>query len=223
MGVKDKLQQAKASWKVALSDPYFRWQFLITMVLFFAVSKHNFHFLNLWEAREGFRLHDPVLNMLQPRNFSNIIFFFTYSAILFVLVSSLSNPGRFVRGIQAYALIVMLRTASIYFFPLEAPAGMVLLVDPVANFFLHTHTIIKKDLFFSGHTATLAFMFLMAQNRFLKIFCFIALLTVPLLLMWQHVHYTVDIVFAPFVAYCCARAVDWVNRQHEYGKALFKY
>jgi hypothetical protein len=221
--MKDAFQRVKASWNNALHNQSFRWQFFLTLLVFLAVSQHNFHFLNLWEAREGIRLNDPVLRMLPPQDFSNIIFFFTYSAILFVMVATVANPGRFVRGLQAYSLIVALRTATIYFFPMEAPAGFVPLTDPVIDFLLNKDVVVTKDLFFSGHTATLAFIFLMAQGRYLKTFCFIALIVAPVLLMWQHVHYTIDVVCAPLVAYFALTFVNWVSTRYEYGKVLYKY
>lgn len=222
MGMNEKLMQAKATWKGALSNPHFRWQFLFSLFFLFAVMQHNIHFLNIWEMREGIRLHDPVLHLLPPRDFSSVIFFFTYAAVLFATVTVFSNPGLFVRALQAYSIITMLRTASIYFFPLNTPEGFIPLTDPVIDFFLNKHTIVTKDLFFSGHTATLAFMFFVVQNRYVKVFCFIAMLIAPFLLMWQHVHYTVDVMFAPIVAYSSMRLVDWVNQHHEYGKVLFE-
>lgn len=222
--MKETVLETRAAWKAALSDNSFRAQFIVSAVLFIIVSKHNFHFLNLWEyTREGHRLHDPVLQLLTPYDFSDIIFFFTYSAIAFGMVSGFANPGRFIRGLQAYTIIVFLRTTSIYFFPLEVPAGMITLIDPVGNFCFQSPTAITKDLFFSGHTATLAFMFLIAQHRWLKVFCGIALAIVPILLMWQHVHYTIDIVFAPIVAITCIKVVDWVSHHYEYGKVLYRY
>lgn len=222
MGMKEKLYQAKATWKVALGNPYFRWQFIFSLFFLFAVMQHNIHFLNIWQTRDGIRLHDPVLNMLPPHDFSSIIFFFTYAAVLFATVTVFSNPGLFVRALQAYSIITMLRTASIYFFPLETPEGFIPLTDPLINFFLNKYTIVTKDLFFSGHTATLAFMFFITQNRQVKWFCFTALLVAPFLIMWQHVHYTADVVFAPVVAYSSMKLVDWMNHHHAYGKVLFE-
>jgi hypothetical protein len=217
------IRQTVNAWQKAWSDVYFRWQFIISFVLFWVVCLHNFHYLNIWEFRTGERLNDPLLKILRPYDFSNIIFFFTYSAIVLVILSALPHPGYFVRGLQVYALITLLRTSAIYFFPLEPPADMILLVDPVADFFMHQKTVITKDLFFSGHTATLTMMYLFAQNKYLKIYCLVALIVAPFLLIWQHVHYAIDIVVAPFVAYGCVKIIDWVNNNYEYGKVLFRH
>jgi hypothetical protein len=178
----------------------------------------------LWELRTGERLDDVILKVLPPLDFSNIIFFFTYSTIILTMLSTLAYPGIFVRGLQAFTLITALRTASIYFFPLEPPVDMVLLVDPISGFLLNDDSlIVTKDLFFSGHTATLTLMFLCAQHKYLKTFCFVALLIAPALLIWQHVHYTIDIIVAPFVVYGSVKLVDWINLNFNYGKVLFKY
>jgi len=221
--MREILTQTRIAWMNAWSNTNFRWQLIITLLLLAVISKHNFYYLNIWEFRTGERLNDPILNMLPPINFSNFIFFFTYSTITLTILSAIPYPGHFVRGLQAFSLITLLRTSSIYFFPLEPPADMVLLVDPVAEFLLHNETVVTKDLFFSGHTATLTLMYLFAQNKYLKTFCLVALCIAPVLLMWQHVHYTIDIIVAPFVSYGCVKLVDWINNNYDYGKVLFRY
>jgi hypothetical protein len=221
--MKQILLNTQTAWQVAWSNKIFRWQFLISVAFFVFCSKFNFYCLNQWEFRTGERLNDVVMNYLPPTDFSNIIFFFTYGTIATTIITALAYPGVFVRGLQAYSILLLARVVSIYFFPLEPPAGMVLLVDPVGEFFLHQQVTVTKDLFFSGHTASIAFMFLMAQNRYVKTFAAVSLCIVPLLLVWQHVHYTVDIVFAPFVSFACLKLVEYANRNFEYGKILYQY
>ena len=218
------IAQTGKSWRTAWNDIHFRGQVIFSIVLLAAVSMCNFHYLSLWEFRTGERLNDVLLNILPPLDFSNIIFFFTYSTIIITMLSTLYYPGIFVRGLQAFSLVTALRTASIYFFPLEPPADMILLVDPVSGFLLNGESVVvTKDLFFSGHTATLTLMFMCAQHKYLKTFCFVALMIAPALLIWQHVHYTVDVLVAPFVVYGCVKFVDWTNHNFDYGKVLFKY
>lgn len=216
-------KQTATAWQNAWSHVHFRWQFIITFILFWIVCLHNFHYLNIWEFRTGERLYDPLLQILPPRDFSAIIFFFTYSAIILTILTTLPYPGLFVKGLQTYALITLLRTTSIYLFPIEPPADMILLIDPIAAFFLYQQTVVTKDLFFSGHTATLMMMYLFAQNKLLKTYCLVALIVTPLLLLWQHVHYTIDVIAAPIVAYGCVKFIDWANRNYAYGKVLSQF
>lgn len=221
--MKEVLRRTQNAWGAAWGNKIFKWQFIFTILFFVSSSKFNFYCLNQWEFRSGERLNDFVLNMLPPTDFSNIIFFFTYFTIISAIVSAIPYPGLFVRGLQAYSLLLIARVVSIYYFPLEPPADMVLLVDPVGGFFLNQEVTVTKDLFFSGHTATLTMMLLLGQNKYVKAFAAVALVIVPLLLLWQHVHYTADVVVAPVVAFLCLKAVDWANRNSQYGKILFQY
>lgn len=221
--MKEVINRTFTNWKNANANHLFRWQFLSSIVFFIFCSQFNFYCLNVWEARTGQHLNDILINMLPSYDFSNIIFFFTYFCVATTIITALPYPGTFVRGLQAYSLLLLARVVSIYFFPLEPPVGMIQLVDPVGEFFLHQEVTVTKDLFFSGHTATITFMFLLAQNRYVKSFCGVALCIVPLLLVWQHVHYTIDILVAPFVAYGCKELIEWVHKKNEYSKVLYDY
>ncbi len=211
------------AWSTCWQNKYFRWQFILSILFFIGATHYNFHYLNIFEHRTGIHLDDFILNMLPPTDFSNIIFFFTYFALITSMVSAIPYPGIYVRGLQAYGLILLLRVVSIYFFPLEPPKNMILLIDPVAEFFLYEGAPITKDLFFSGHAATLMMFFLIARNKYVKIFCLTALIVAPILLMWQHVHYSIDIFVGLFVGFACLKLTDWVNSKSPYGKILFEY
>ena len=81
---------------------------------------------------------------------------------------------------------------------LNPPAGVVDLHDPLAEMFIYGENIaITKDLFFSGHTATMVFVcfFLPTaeERRIAVAFSFV----LASLLLLQHVHYSLDIVAAP--------------------------
>lgn len=91
-----------------------------------------------------------------------------------------------------------------YLVKLDPPIGLIPLVDPVGKILGYGGQLITKDLFFSGHTASLLILFLAVKIRWLKIFFLVVLLTM-IMLLWQHVHYTVDILGA-FVFYDCGMA-----------------
>jgi membrane-associated phospholipid phosphatase len=56
-------------------------------------------------------------------------------------------------------------------------------------------------LFFSGHTANLALLAFMVDIKWLKYILGICTFIVAVLLLVQHVHYTIDVLVAPFAAY----------------------
>ncbi len=70
--------------------------------------------------------------------------------------------------------------------------------DPLAEMFIYGENMaITKDLFFSGHTATMVFVcYFLPTTRERRIAIGLSLLLVSLLLV-QHVHYSLDIAAAP--------------------------
>jgi hypothetical protein len=90
-----------------------------------------------------------------------------------------------------------MRFISIYFVALNPPQGLVGLHDPIAELFIYGDTLpITKDLFFSGHTATMVFVCYYLRGIERRIALVLTGILVCLLLI-QHVHYTWDILAAP--------------------------
>jgi hypothetical protein len=81
---------------------------------------------------------------------------------------------------------------------LNPPAGLVDLHDPLAEIFIYGENMaITKDLFFSGHTATMVFVcFFLPTAKERRIAIALSVVLVCLLLL-QHVHYSLDIAAAP--------------------------
>jgi len=202
------------NWKLYLQKPAFRNEFALTCLAFFVAGSQNIHFIAEFEKRQGTRLNDFVLHLLTPTDFSTPIFLITYSTVLIVLLELLASPPKLTKGLQMFALLSFFRTLSIFLVPLEAPADIIFLNDPFANILLHQPDLqVVKDLFFSGHTATIALMYFLAQKKWAKIYCGIALIVSPTLILWQHVHYTIDIIAAIPAAYFCYRFVNWLHLQ----------
>ena len=212
------------NWKVYLQARSFRNEFALTSFAFFASGSQNIHFLSQFEQRQGLRLNDFVLNMLPPTDFSIPIFIVTYSVVLITLITLLPSPERLAKGLQMFALLSFFRTVSIYLVPLEPPANMIFLNDPFANFLLHTPSLaVTKDLFFSGHTATLALMFFLAERQWHKVICLTALAVAPMMILFQHVHYTIDVIAAIPAAYFCFKLVNWLHSQRNTGWQTANY
>jgi len=111
----------------------------------------------------------------------------------------LPYPRRLVLGAQAYAVMVLLRMAVMSVTPLEAPTTTIPLRDPLVQI-LGTGEVLTRDLFFSGHTATLALLAFLAPGRRSRRFFVACTALVAVCVLWQHVHYTVDVLVAPFFA-----------------------
>lgn len=221
MPVFTELTYIPTVWKRAWANSNYRYQLLFSVAMLILVGAHQFHFLPLWQLRQGLQLNDVVLGLVVPRDFSAAIFFLEYSTVLLVLFFTLPYPDVLVKGLQMFVLGTFIRTLTIYFIPLEPPREMIFLVDPMAETFLHGDTIkVTKDLFISGHTLALVTLSLMVQNKYVKIYACIATVAVAILIMWQHVHYSIDVVGATVVAIAVYKLVNWAHIQSKYGIEL---
>lgn len=205
-------------WQSAWQSKSFMLHFAATMILFGLIGAQSFHFMREWQLRPGQVINDRVLDLMSPRDFSIPIFLLEYSSMALVIVYTLLYPYRFMRGVQMFTIVTFARTVSIYFVPLEPPIGMVALNDPVASFFLHTGDVfVTKDLFFSGHVAALSLFYFISPNKHIKQYVALCGLTVAILIMWQHVHYSLDVLAAPVVSYLTYAFVERLHAQTRLG------
>jgi hypothetical protein len=158
-------------------------------------------FLTWVERRPGVVLPDPVLALLPPRDLTWLTFGLIYVGLLTAVAVLLPYPRRLVLGAQAYAVMVLFRMAVMAVTPLDAPPGMVPLLDPLVQVVGRTGQLLTKDLFFSGHTSTMFLLTLMAPGRATRRFFLGCTAVVATCVLWQHVHYTVDVLVAPLFAF----------------------
>jgi hypothetical protein len=197
--------KSKKSWQEAWQERNFRIQLMASFGVLLLIALLLPHFFIFIQARDGYTMHDPVLQLLVPKNFSLLIFTLIYSALITALISFSFYPMLLLRGLQAYCLLLLVRTLCIWLVPLNDPPGMIVLNDPFVGYIGYGGKPISKDLFFSGHTSTLFLFFLAAPNRGLRIFFLIITLVVASCILLQHVHYTIDVIAAPFFSWICYR------------------
>ncbi len=155
------------------------------------------------EQRRGVVLDDPVLDLLPTFDLSWPIFIIIYGGLVAALIILLRRPEDLLVMLRAYGLLVIVRIAAMWVTPLDPPEGMIMLVDPVAG--VGPGGALSRDLFFSGHTATMVLLALGMRHRIERGAFTAAACLLALLLLLQHVHYTVDILAAPFFAWGCFR------------------
>ncbi len=184
----------KHAWLNAFFTKGFIQQLLITLIyVMVLIIFLGYYFLYL-ETRKGAVLNDWLLNLMAPKDLSNCIFGLLYSAVIFGLLCLLIQPLVFLRVFQTAAIVYTIRVITLYIIKLDPPAGFIPLVDPVADIAGYGGKMITKDLFFSGHTASLLMLFLAMKNRWLKLLFFTSVICMAIMLLWQHVHYTIDIL-----------------------------
>jgi hypothetical protein len=174
--------------------------FLSLIVLILALAIFS-RFVQYVELRHGVQLNDFLLNTFTAINLTWPIFILIYGAIFGALGILIFYPERLVMLFEAYSLMVIIRIGMMYLVPLEPPSGMILLRDPLVELFGGTKTL-TKDLFFSGHTASLTLL-TMAVPKNAKWFFFTITVLVALGVLLQKVHYTIDVLMAPLVSTFC--------------------
>ncbi len=198
-------------WKNLFENKYLRNEFIITLVISSLVLFAFANFLRFNEGRYGTELADPLLWLFSPVDLTWLTFILIYFSLVIAVIELIKSPDRLVFTIQAYILLLLLRMAMMFLMPLNPPAEMIPLNDPfVQNF--SSGSILTKDLFFSGHTATIFLLFLTSRGRFFKIFFFTGTILVGACLLLQHVHYTIDVISAPFFSYLCYRFTFLIHK-----------
>ena len=194
------------AWKAAWQSAAFRVQTLTTIPLLIAILILFSRFLEWVELRPGVVLPDPFIATVEPHDFTVLIFIFIYGGLIVGLGAIITHPHRLILALQSYILMVCFRFAAMYVTALDPPPGIIPLADPLVQFF-GSGKAPTKDLFFSGHTSTLILLALTTTKRWMR-WCFIlCAVSVGVLIVWQHVHYAIDVLVGPFVAYASYRLV----------------
>ncbi len=198
------------SWKNFLTEKRNKAELITTVLLLAVILTFLANFLNFIEARKGVVLSDPILNLFDPINLTWLIFALIYISIIAAVINLWNNPKKLLFAIQLYILMVVVRIAAMYLLPLEPPATMIVLKDPFVEFF-GTGQTLTKDLFFSGHTATLFILFLVSEKKIIKAVFMISTILVAIAVLLQHVHYTIDVFAAVFFTYTCYRILKKIK------------
>jgi len=183
---------------------------IITVIFLIVVLTVFSNFLEYVEGRQGMSLPDPILNLFNPVDLTWLTFGLIYTSLIIAIINFTKEPIKLLLAIQSYTLLVVFRIIVMYVTPLDAPVKLLSLNDPFVQFF-GSGQILTKDLFFSGHTATLFLLFLIADKKLIKAFFLCSTLVIGVAVILQHVHYSVDVLTAPFFAYTSYRIVCIIN------------
>lgn len=196
------------NWKEAWSFTSFRIQSVVTLSILALLGVVIPPFFSYIQSTPGYIINDVILNLLPVQDFSLSIFLLIYSVILLTAINLSTHPILFLKCIQAYCLLVVIRIFCLYMVPLNPERLMIPLDDPFVGRLFYNGTVITKDLFFSGHVSTMFLFFLAIPFRSLKYFFVVATILVSVFILIQHVHYTIDVVVAPFVSWISYRVVQ---------------
>ena len=195
----------KAGWRAAWKEKAFRRKCIFLMLYVPALILSLNPFFVYIQQREGAVLYDPLLPAIPAADVSAYLFPLIYLSITVAVISLMEAPHRLLRLVLAAALVYTLRILTIGLVPLDPPAGCIPLSDPLVKHLAYNSAVITKDLFFSGHTSIMLLLCLSAVRNRLKWLFGACLGVVIILLLIQHIHYTIDILGAFFFAWVCWR------------------
>jgi hypothetical protein len=202
------------TWKEAVANRKYvllMFVWLVGLVVFVMVLPYFFN--NVLLHKPGPRLNDYAFQFLAPRDWSPVIFALVFGAPALFLFANFSSPEKILVIFQCYVVVNFLRILSLYVFTLETPEGIIPLVDPFLEKVAYGgNATFTKDLFFSGHTSTLFIVSLAEKRRGLRIVLILSTILIGLLLVWQRVHYTIDVVGALLVTFAVYRGITALNR-----------
>ncbi len=153
-------------------------------------------------------LNDWILSYVPARDFSVLIFIIIWSVFLLVIFRSIQDPALFLLVILSLVALLILRMSTIYLFELNPPQGLIILRDPLTSITYGGRGLfITKDLFFSGHTSNLFMVYLCLQKKRDKIFVLLGTIMVAVLVLVQHVHYSMDVIGAFIITFFVVNAI----------------
>ncbi|BDQ02991.1 phosphatase PAP2-related protein [Ignavibacterium sp.] len=188
------------TWKEFLSVRRNKNEMLITLIALAVVLFVLTKFLVYVESRNGVSFYDPILALFEPIDLTWLTFTLIYGSLIAALIYLIPKPEKLFFTIQLYTLMVVVRMIAMWLLPLNPPEKMIILVDPFVEFF-GTGKTLTKDLFFSGHTATLFILFLSTDEKVLKRIFLLSTIGVAISVLLQHVHYSIDVFAALIFTY----------------------
>ena len=184
------------------------------MLVLLAILVYFPYFFEAIEKRSGRVLPDIVLLWLSPRDASVPVFILIWASGLLLIYRLIPDPDLFLLMLWGYNLLTVLRMTCIGLISLNPPPGLIPLADPLTNLFYGTHYI-THDLFFSGHMATACLIFFGLKRKADKYFTGLSTIFIGGLLLFQHVHYTIDVLAAPLFTYGVYHCA-WLFTRKEY-------
>jgi hypothetical protein len=186
---------------------------LISFVLAL-VTLRLFSFVLLWnESRSGYFINDIVLDHVGPYENHIVIFLLTYGLLLFGLSFSLRTKQGWIATNFSVVFFLVFRTLTLAAFPLNPPEHIIPLKDLFLTNTFYGNKVLVRDLFFSGHTCAVFLLYYLVDNKIVKRILMVGGTLLGSLLILQHVHYTIDVIVAPLIAYIVFKCGVFVQKK----------
>lgn len=189
-------------WRQAWNNSLFRINVYLGLSILILISLFMPIFFSFIERRAGIVLADRLLELIPALDVSILIFTLLYGTIIWAVIQLAQHPVTCVKVLWSYIFLCLIRIVTISLVPLNPPVGLVDMWDPLSVLFYHSKAI-TKDLFFSGHTSTLCLAVLFLEGKQQRIIGFAIVALMGILLLIQHIHYSMDVLAAPLFSILC--------------------
>jgi PAP2 superfamily protein len=195
------LKVVKQNWLVAWQNKVFKQSLFVGLILLVVTMILTSYFFNYIEnTKSGIVLNDWILQRIPALDASVFIVTLMGSAIFLFSIRAIANPNIFITFLFALVLQLTTRIITISITEFFPPRGLIVLRDPMDSL-LYQSRFITRDLFYSGHTAIICLLYFCSFNKRDKYYFLLTAMSVGVLLLIQHVHYTIDVVCAPLFAF----------------------
>jgi hypothetical protein len=190
------------TWKESWKTNSFKAKLIGGVILLFTILGLYPYFFAFIQEREGPVLNDWLLASIPTVDVSTLVLALISITTILGLFRTLQSPYLFLVLLWGYNLMSLSRVITITLVPLSPPIGLTPMTDPLAFPFYGQGGNITKDLFYSGHTGTIFLLYLVLKKKWERRVALASTFLIGILLLLQHIHYTIDVVAAPFFVYC---------------------
>lgn len=200
-------------WKDFFRIPGNRGYFWFVMALFAVMFFTVFFTLAYVEQRPGEVIETWARDIFgSPLDFSIGIFTITYFSMIYAIAEHAMRPVTFLRMFTAYAFMQIGKCMLLLAIPLDAPSDILPLSDPVLETLFYGGNVNLKDLFFSGHVATVFIAGYFTKRKSMKWIFLVLGILLSFMLAQQRVHYVIDVVAAPLFAWLACWLSSFTTR-----------
>lgn len=148
--------------------------------------------------------HVPVVDL-------SFLFFYGFEIVIAVLLlyPLVFNVKEFHIAISQLSLLVLIRSLFTALTHLGVPSNSI----SIYSSGLYNWLVFQNDLFFSGHTAIPFLGFLLYRKEKIGIFFLIATVVLAATVLFMHLHYSIDVFAAIFIAYGSYKLGNWLFRK----------
>lgn len=200
--LKDFFAKFKHHWVVLFKDRAFRISFFVG--LFLIITSHiSDDFVGRYNDTQTYlSVGDLILDNIPTYNLEFLYTWGIYALIFLVYFYAIFIKPEIVPfTMKTFAMLMFLRSGFILMTNIGPPADSFYLgADNIGGYAI-SNFLFKNDLFFSGHTAHPFLAFLIFKDTKLRWVFFVGSIVMGITVLLMHIHYSIDVFAAFFIAY----------------------